>query len=50
MACPIEVSHLGVNAVIDKAGTGAEYCRCGGFLLKAISSEVSVKSGIHLTG
>lgn len=47
--CPVEVSNLGVNAMVDEAATGDEYCGCVGFLLKAISSEASVKSGIHLT-
>lgn len=49
VTCPIEVSNLGVNAMIDEAATGDEYCRCVGFLLKAISGEASIKSGIHLT-
>lgn len=49
VTCPIEVSNLGVNAVIEEAAMGDEFCRCVGFLLKTISSEASVKSGIHLT-
>lgn len=35
--------------MIEEPATGDEYCRCVRFLLKEISSEVSVKSGIHLT-